>query len=180
MKEFAVLRGVILMILLLVSMYLVFSTVLDKQDEEKEEGEDISSMLEDFDVLSSSSSTINETLLPHRSIREQNQQLSRISDKFGKHFRQELDKSDRERARVELMDSVTRGEANRLLQSIAKPLIERDDIAIDGTLPENEVLIETIQSIDSSLNEAEETGGVIQPKSPSTGKGTNSAKKEEE
>ena len=62
MKDLAVLRGIILMILLLVSMYLVFSSVTDKMGDEDEdqnkESSDLTSLLEDFEVITPQSDPV--------------------------------------------------------------------------------------------------------------------------
>ena len=55
MKDLLVFRSVILMVLLLASMYFVFSTVIDRmgveEEEENEEETDLTSLLEDFEVI---------------------------------------------------------------------------------------------------------------------------------
>ena len=65
MKDLAVLRGITLMILLLVSMYLVFSSVTDKMGDDDEdqnkENSDLTSLLEDFEVITPQSDSVTIT-----------------------------------------------------------------------------------------------------------------------
>jgi len=137
MKDIAAFRGLIMMCLLLVSMYLVFSTVMSSFREEKEreltkeeEWQAYQKMIEQFEILQAE----QENATPDEPEAQPEESLTLI-EKVEQQQLAEQDAQDREKARAELMKSIKNAEANRRLEAIAKPLIEKEDIRLDSTPP---------------------------------------------
>ena len=161
MKEFAVFRGVIMMTLLLVSVYLVFSTFTNKMGEggksPEEEIDEFNSLLENFEMLPPRSKANISTPPPAQSSRNQQSEPNTLADSLDEQIRQEQDQADRKRAKAALMESVHRGEANRLLGRVAKPLLEKQDVSVDGVLPDDEQLAESLEDLVESLSDDSST-----------------------
>ena len=49
------------------------------------------------------------------------------------------------------MESVRKGEANRLLKRISKPLLDKQDISVQGVLPEKTQLTDSLESLVENL-----------------------------
>ena len=119
--------GFVMMALLLVSMYFVFSTVADKfesekEPDEKEAIEQLNKLLEDFEVITPEPSAAN-IENPSSKLVEMEDDLH-LTDALAEKIRQEQDVSDKKRAQAALAESIKRGEANRLLEQVAEPLLE--------------------------------------------------------
>ena len=153
-KDLAVVRGVVMMALLLVSMYFVFSTVADKfesekEPDEKEAIEQLNKLLEDFEVITPEPSAAN-IENPSSKLVEMEDDL-RLTDALAEKIRQEQDVSDKKRARTALAESIKRGEANRLLEQVAEPLLEKQDVRLESDLLDGEELANSIDSLVESL-----------------------------
>ncbi len=160
MKDLAVLRGIILMILLLVSMYLVFSSVTDKMGDEDEdqnkESSDLTSLLEDFEVITPQSDPVM-VRSGKRFSGPQQWNPGEIPEVLEKQILEDQDLADRAHARAALMESVRNGEANRLLERVSKPLIEKQDISVQGVLPEKAQLADLLEELVEDLTSATES-----------------------
>lgn len=160
MKDLAVLRGIILMILLLVSMYLVFSSVTDKMGDEDEdqnkESSDLTSLLEDFEVITPQSDPVM-VRSGKRFSGPQQWNPGEIPEVLEKQILEDQDLADRAHARAALMESVRNGEANRLLKRVSKPLIEKQDISVQGVLPEKAQLADLLEELVEDLTSATES-----------------------
>jgi biopolymer transport protein ExbB/TolQ len=135
MKDIAAFRGLIMMSLLLISMYLVFSTVMSTFTAQKErelskedEWQAYQKMIEQFEILPPNVENADDS-------EAQSEESLTLIDKVEQQQLAEQDAEDRELARAELMKSIKNAEANRLLENIAKPLIEKEDIRLDTTFP---------------------------------------------
>lgn len=135
MKDLAIFRRMVMFCLLLGSVYIVFDTVVsslrsksEKDETGDEDIEALNKMLEKFDVLTSGPEEeyINE---PGSDVRAKSL-VKTVEEKQ----RIEQDRKDRTLAYEELMKSVKGQEANRLLESAAKPLIELEDIRVEPNL----------------------------------------------
>ena len=157
MKDLAVLRGIILMILLLVSMYLVFSSVTDKMGDEDEdqnkESSDLTSLLEDFEVITPQSDPVM-VRSGKRFSGPQQWNPGEIPEVLEKQILEDQDLADRAHARAALMESVRNGEANRLLERVSKPLIEKQDILVQGVLPGKAQLADSLEELVEDLTSA--------------------------
>ena len=157
MKDLAVLRGIILMILLLVSMYLVFSSVTDKMGDEDEdqnkESSDLTSLLEDFEVITPQSDPVM-VRSGKRFSGSQQWNPGEIPEVLEKQILEDQDLADRAHARAALMESVRNGEANRLLERVSKPLIEKQDVSVQGVLPEKAQLADSLEELVEDLTSA--------------------------
>jgi len=138
-----------MMCLLLVSMYLVFSTVMSSFREEKEreltkeeEWQAYQKMIEQFEILQAE----QENATPDEPEAQPEESLTLI-EKVEQQQLAEQDAQDREKARAELMKSIKNAEANRRLEAIAKPLIEKEDIRLDSTPPIPDDLPLTAESL---------------------------------
>lgn len=144
-----------MMTLLLVSVYLVFSTFTNKMGEggksPEEEIDEINSLLENFEMLPPRSEANISTLPPVQLPLNQQSEPNSLADSLDEQIRQEQDQADRKRAKAALMESVHRGEANRLLGRVAKPLLEKQDVSVDGVLPDDEQLAESLEDLVESL-----------------------------
>ena len=132
MKDIAAFRGLIMMSLLLISMYLVFSTAMSTFKTEKEreltkeeEWQAYQKMIEEFEVIAPEEPTLENP--------EPADESPTLVEKVEQQQLAEQDAEDRRKARDELMKSIENAEANRLLEAIAKPLIEKEDIRLDAT-----------------------------------------------
>ena len=159
-KDLAVVRGVVMMGLLLVSMYLVFSTVADKlspeeEPDEQEVLEQINKLLEDFEVMAPQPSVPPIEEPP--SVPDAGSEDASLADAMEDKIRDEQDRSDRARAQAALAESIRQGEANRLLEKVAEPLLEKQDVQVGGALPDGEDLARSVDALVESL-EGEEPG----------------------
>lgn len=137
MKEIPAMRGILMMALMLISMYLVFSTVLSSdKEEDSNEGsiEEFNELIEKFDIVPPGSLDQQQ---PEAKTANTGTGTSTIEE-LDRERRDELDAQDRQQATKALMESIEKGEANRLLEAIAKPLIEKEDIRVtnEPVLPE--------------------------------------------
>jgi hypothetical protein len=157
MKDLAVLRGIILMILLLVSMYLVFSSVTDKigddDEDQNKENTDLTSLLEDFEVITPHSDPVMVSS-GKRFSGPQQWTLGEMPGVLEKQILEDQDLADRAHARAALLESVRNGEANRLLERVSKPLIEKQDISVQGVLPEKAQLADSLEELVEDLTSA--------------------------
>ena len=168
MKDLAVLRGIVMMVLLLVSMYLVFSTVTDQMDTGAESApsddlERLNNLLEEFEVLSPQDSKEPPAEMPARQEKRETEEPS--ADSIQDKIRQEQDRADRERARAALAESIRNGEANRLLERVAEPLLEKQDVKVEGHLPQSEQLAESIEILLETLDASGDSGDDVQSQS---------------
>lgn len=157
MKDLAVLRGIILMILLLVSMYLVFSSVTDNMGDDDEdqnkESSDLTSLLEDFEVITPQPDPVV-VRSSKRFPDPQQWNPGEIPEVLEKQILEDQDLADRAHARAALMESVRNGEANRLLERVSKPLIEKQDISVEGVLPEKAQIADSLERLVEDLTSA--------------------------
>ena len=157
MKDLAVLRGIILMILLLVSMYLVFSSVTDKigddDEDQNKENPDLTSLLEDFEVITPQLDPVMVSS-GKRFSGPQQWTPGEIPGVLEKQIIEDQDLADRAHARAALLESVRNGEANRLLERVSKPLIEKQDISVQGVLPEKAQLADSLEELVEDLTSA--------------------------
>ena len=129
MKEIPAMRGILMMALMLISMYLVFSTVLssDKEEDTEDGGiEEFNKLIEKFDIVPPGSLDGQQPVGANTS---KDAGTSTIEE-LDRERREQLDAQDRQEAAKALMESIEKGEANRLLEAIAKPLIEKEDIRV--------------------------------------------------
>ncbi|MBT4225599.1 MAG: hypothetical protein HOD72_14185 [Opitutae bacterium] len=163
MKDLAVLRGIILMLLLLVSMYLVFSSVTDKMgnvDEDQNiDDSDLASLLEDFEVLTSQPESVK--ISSGRFSYPQQWTPGDVSGVLQKQIIEGQNFADRKHAKAALLESVRNGEANRLLERVSKPLIEKQDISIQGVLPEKSQLADSLEALAEDLASATRIDSVL-------------------
>jgi hypothetical protein len=142
MKEIPAMRGILMMALMLVSMSFVFKTVMDsfkdqKVEEEKEAGQDLEAynkLLEQFEIVTP---VEGEEQSPPGPAGAKETTTGAIAQ-MEKERKDKQDATDRQKATEALMESIGNGEANRLLEAIAKPLVEKEDIRMDEAprLPE--------------------------------------------
>jgi len=172
MKDLAVLRGVVMMALLLVSMYLVFSTVSDKMSPgEEADGQDdlekLNTLLENFEVMPPPPPVPPIEPLP-ASVPDAVPEAEDLAESLQDKHRDQQDRADRERAQAALAESIRQGEANRLLEKVAEPLLEKQDVQVGGALPDGRQLAESLDALVDSLQgetpEAEQPGtGTAEP-----------------
>jgi hypothetical protein len=141
MKDLAVFRRMVMVCLLLGSVYLVFDTVVttltSKHEKEKSESEgleDFNQLIEKFEVLTPEAGAVSN----HPSESGDSGVMNFVVQ-VEQQQREEQNRKDRALAQVELLKSVNSKEANRLLEQVAHPMIELEDIQYqpNPNLPEN-------------------------------------------
>lgn len=135
MKDLAIFRRMVMFCLLLGSVYLVFDTVVtslkskaDKEEQEEDNLEAFNKLIEKFEVLTPTSD--EESADENGEILQAQTLVEQMKEKQ----REEQNEKDRALAQSELLKSIKGQEANRLLESVAKPLIELEDIRVEPDL----------------------------------------------
>lgn len=135
MKDLAIFRRMVMFCLLLGSVYLVFDTVVtslkskaDKEEQEEDNLEAFNKLIEKFEVLTPTSD--EESADENGEILQAQTLVEQMKEKQT----EEQNEKDRALAQSELLKSIKGQEANRLLESVAKPLIELEDIRVEPDL----------------------------------------------
>ncbi len=135
MKDLAIFRRMVMFCLLLGSVYLVFDTVVtslkskaDKEEQEEDNLEAFNKLIEKFELLTPTSD--EESADENGEILQAQTLVEQMKEKQT----EEQNEKDRALAQSELLKSIKGQEANRLLESVAKPLIELEDIRVETDL----------------------------------------------
>lgn len=135
MKDLAIFRRMVMFCLLLGSVYLVFDTVVtslkskaDKEEQEEDNLEAFNKLIEKFELLTPTSD--EESADENGEILQAQTLVEQMKEKQT----EEQNEKDRALAQSELLKSIKGQEANRLLESVAKPLIELEDIRVEPDL----------------------------------------------
>ena len=135
MKDLAIFRRMVMFCLLLGSVYLVFDTVVtslkskaDKEEQEEDNLEAFNKLIEKFELLTPTSD--EESADENGEILQAQTLVEQMKEKQT----EEQNEKDRSLAQSELLKSIKGQEANRLLESVAKPLIELEDIRVEPDL----------------------------------------------